>query len=442
MSKLFLASPLKLLLKCALPNTIGSILLSAYFIVDGIFVGKYLGATSLGALGIAMPFVMMSFALSDMVAVGCSVQVAMKLGKGKLKEANLLFSTSLAITFIIGFCVSLAFFLLTPVILQGINEGVEFKNNIREFIQVFAFFMPFLSLYTILDNLLRICGKNLYSMSLNVVIAVLNIVLDYVFIVLFKLGLSSAALATCLGFSLATLLGFAPFLLKKTQLRFSGVWFRFKSIANIFYNGSSEFFNNISGSLYASFANLILLKFGGTNAVAAFSIVAYIDSFIIMLLTSLNEAMQGALSFNFARKDRTRLKNLLKSTFKATFLLSLLAFLLCLIFTKELTGFFVQKSDEILHDLSVFALSLYALNYLVTWFNLCVNSTLTAFNEAKSSLLLSLIQNLFAPLFLIYALSFVWGLSGVFITAFIAEIFCVFLALFFLKKILKRISIF
>lgn len=413
---------------------IGTVLLTAYFIIDGIFVGKYLGAQSLAAMGLVMPFIVMSFALSDMIAVGCSVQIAMKLGRGKAKEASMLFSTALILIFGIAIIMALLLYVLTPFILARLELPASVQHSAKEFMQIFTLFLPFISFYYIFDSALRICGKTFYSMAMNVIIAVLNIFLDYLFIVVFGWGLFAAALATCVGFSIAVLFGVAPFVFQNLSLSFAKPLFKAKSLIDIFYNGSSEFFSNISASLYASFANLILLKLGGTNAVAAFSIITYIDNFIVMLLMSLGEGMQPALSYLYAKRDKQRLFALLKAILSAAFVLALLVFAVCMLFTSELTSAFIQKHDESLLTLAVFALSLYALHYCFAWFNICTNSILTAFNKAKFSLILSLAQTLFVPVILLYILSHFLGLKGVFLTAFFAKMLCAFLAVFFLKK--------
>ncbi|TLD84618.1 MATE family efflux transporter [Helicobacter sp. MIT 11-5569] len=439
MTNLYLKSPLYLLLRCALPNMVGAVLLSFYYIVDGIFVGKFLGAQALAAMGLVMPFIMMSFALSDMVAVGAGVQVSMRLGKGKIKEARIIFSTSLLVIFTIALLMSALFYFITPFLLGFVNAEESLKELSLEFSRVFLYFMPFISLYFALDNYLRICEKNIYSMLMNVILAFVNIFLDYLFIVEFGLGLYSAALATCIGFSLATLFGLFPFLFMPIKLKFSKVLFHFKILLNIFYNGSSEFFGNISGSTYALFANAILLKISGAVGIAAFSIISYIDSFVILLLMSLNEGIQPAISFNYARKDAERLKSLIFHTFAAAFVFCMLVFAVCMAFGDNLVQFFAKENDGSLLQLASFALFLYAFNYLITWFNISTSSLLTAINKPTFSLILSLSQNLLIPLAGIFALSYFWGLKGIFLTAVVAECLCVVLSIVLIKKSLKKV---
>lgn len=159
----------------------------------------------------------------------------------------------------------------------------------------------------------------MYSMLINILMALCNIFLDYLFIVVFGWGLFSAALSTCIGLSLTTILGFLPFVFGNVELKFSKILFRLKTLLNIFYNGSSVFLGNISGSTLTIVANFLLLKLAGESGVATFSIILYIDAFIIVFIMSLCEGMQPALSYNYAKKDKARLKSLIFYIFATTF---------------------------------------------------------------------------------------------------------------------------
>ncbi|TEY04469.1 MATE family efflux transporter [Campylobacter sp. US33a] len=435
MSNLFhTLSPAKLFVKCALPNVISMAFMSLYYVIDGIFVGKYLGSNALAALGLIIPFVMMSFALADMIALGSAVQISMKLGIKKFKQARQIFSACVLIIFLLSCCIGVLEYFLAPFLIDFLNVSEEVKNLSKECMLVFAIFAPITMLSFALDNYLRICGKTTYSMMINIIIALSNIFLDYLFIVVFGWGLFSAALATCIGLSLGGILGILPFLIQDLDLKFTHFFIPLKLLKNIIYNGSSEFFNNISASLFSIFANLILLELGGTNAVAAFSIILYIDSFIVALIIAMSDAMQPALSYNYARKDFKRIKALLKITFVNAFIFSLISLAILLSFKENLVGLFAKTGDDEFIQFSAYALMIFTFNYFFAWFNILSASFLTAFNKPKLSLILSLSVNLFAPLCFLLILSLFFGLNGIWISSFAAELCMLFLAVFFLKK--------
>lgn len=430
-------SPFRLFMKCAVPNVVSMAFISVYYAVDGIFVGKYLGSDALAALALIIPFVIMSFALADMIAIGSAVQIAMNLGRGKKKLAQKIFSSSMLIIFIISCCVGLLEYFLSPVLIEFLDVSSQIKTMAKECMLVFALFAPFTMLSFALDNYLRICGKSTYSMVMNVIIALSNILLDYLFIVVLGWGLFSAVLATCLGLVLGGIFGILPFLLQNLELKFTGVFMSLKLFKSIVYNGSSEFFGNISGSLYNVFANLILLKIANTQAVAAFSIVLYVDSFIMMLIIAMGDAMQPALSYNYAKKDFTRIRAIMKVIFLAGGLLSIFSILMIFAFGENGVKLFAKDNDEAFIHFAYLALAFFALNYLFAWFNTLCSSFFTAFNKPSFSLILSLSQNLFIPLCFLFILPYFMGLNGVWLSPFFAEFCVLILAFVFLKKLFK-----
>lgn len=433
-------SPFRLFIKYAVPNVISMAFISFYYVVDGIFVGKYLGSHALAALALIIPFVMMSFALADMIAIGSAVQISMHLGLGKKNLAKKIFSSSILIIFLISCFIGILEYFLSPILISYLNVNDEIKIMAKECMLIFALFAPFTMLSFALDNYLRICGKATYSMIMNVIIALSNIVFDYIFIVELGWGLFSAALATCLGLVLGGIFGIFPFLFENLELKFSSLYMNLRIFKNILYNGSSEFFGNISGSLYSVFANFVLLKISNTQAVAAFSIILYIDSFIIMLIIAIGDAMQPVLSYNYAKKDFLRIKAIMKVAFFAGGILSLFSMIVIFIFGENLIALFAKENDQEFKNFAYTALMLFTFNYLFAWFNVLSGSFLTAFNKASFSLILSLSQNLFMPLCFLLILSYFIGLNGVWLSPFFAEFCVLILTWIFLKKIFKDLS--
>lgn len=432
-------TPSGLLVRFALPNVVSMAFFSIYIVIDGIFIGKYLGESALAAFALVMPFVMMGFALADMIALGSSVQITMKLGRGKVREARGIFSSCIVIIVALACGIGLLEYFVAPFFIALLNTSAEIKSLCVESMRVFAVFAPITMLSFALDNYLRICNKSHYAMAINIVISLSNIFFDYLFIVVFGWGLYAAALATCIGLSLGGILGLAPFLTQRLTLRFVPLFLRFKIFRNILYNGSSEFFNNISSALYAILANAVLLNISGIMAVAAFSVISYIDSFITALLIAANDGMQPALSYNYARRDTSRIRGIMKAMLLVAGIFALGMFGVTMILGEKLVGFFSDKDSEFI-AFAAFALKLFVLNYLINWFNILCGGFLTAFNKPRASLILSLSQNLIVPLIFLMILPRFWGVSGVWITPFCAELCVVFMAIYLLKKTMDSLK--
>lgn len=439
MSDVFVNSSMfKLFYKFCVPNVISAAFLCSYYVIDGIFVGLYLGSDALAAMGLVMPFIMMCFALADMIAIGSSVQISIHLGQDKRQRAKMIFSASILLIFLLACSLAVLAYLSYDFLLSLLNISAKIKALAKEYVFVFICFAPLIMLSFAMDNYLRICAKTFYSMCVNIAITIINISLVYIFIAHLKLGLLGAALATCIGYSIGTLLCFLPFIFCKLSLNFSSLYMNFRLFRNIIYNGSSEFFNTISFALFVSFANAVLLELGGVNAVAVFSIILYIDAFISVLIIALGDSMQAAFSYNFGAKNLSRIKKILNLLFSSSFIVSFSSFLGIYFFHQHILALFINKNEAEVFTLANEALLSFAFIYIFLWFNISTSSFLTALNKPGHSLLIALSRNCFLPILGLYTLPLFLGLDGVFASLFISNVLTFFLSIFFIKKTFKN----
>ena len=268
-----------------------------------------------------------------------------------------------------------------------------------------------------LDNYLRICGLVRYSMMLNILTSVLNILLDFWLLVVLRRGIAAAALASCLSLVLGTLLGLLPFLMRDLPLRFQRGRLPLRMVASILANGSSEFFSNISGSVLMIILNTVLLRLSGSLAVAAFSIVMYVDSVVKSLLFGMADSLQPALSYNYGAGNCKRILALERWVLGAAALLSAATMLWMLLGGEQILALFVRTSDPALLAMSIRAMRLFSLSYLFSWAGIALSSFFTALNRPVFSLVMAFCQTLAFPLFCLTLLSSLLGLDGVWLTA-------------------------
>lgn len=383
-------SPTRLFFRCALPSMVSMAVAALYTIADGVFVGRFIGSDALAAINLVMPVLSISFALADMVAVGSSVQIAIHLGEKKELEASRIFTVcSLLIVGISAVVGVIGYFGAEPLVrLMGADAEVTALSV--EYIKVYAVFAPFIMVFFAVDNYLRICGRTHYSMALNIMTSLLNILLDYLFLGVLRLGIGSAALASCIGLSLGTLLGYWPFLRKKLQLRFVRGKIRLRQIANILFNGSSEFFSNIAGSILMIILNSILLHLAGSMAVAAFSIVLYVDSIMASLLYGMTDSMQPAISYCYGAKLRGRMFAFEKRVLLAGALLSGITLAGMRLGGQGIISLFIRENDPALLEMSLRAMELFSFTYLTGWIGVGLSAFFTAVNRPGTSLGISI----------------------------------------------------
>ena len=161
-------SPTRLFFRCAVPSMISMAFSSLYMIADGIFVGRFLGSQALAAVNLVMPIIIMSFAISDMVAVGSAVQISIALGRKDTEKANQLFSFACSIIFVISCIVCLLGLCLAPALVSLLGSTGMVANLATQYLRVYAGFSPVIMCFFAVDNYLRICGTVKYLSLIHI----------------------------------------------------------------------------------------------------------------------------------------------------------------------------------------------------------------------------------------------------------------------------------
>ena len=434
-------SPTKLFFRCAIPSMVTMVFGALYQIADGIFVGKYVGQDALAAINIIMPILMMVFGLSNMVASGTSVNCSILLGEKKREEASRFFSFSLCFIFTLSCIMGIFGFLFAEPFIRMISPGASERSIFYgvEYLKINAAFMPLVLLFFAMDNYLRVCGKEKLSMWLGIVTQGLNIVLDVILVAGMGYGIRAVALTSCASMALGSVVTLFSFRKKKLDLYYNFGKIKLRKFFRILANGFSEFFSNISMSIMSVVLNLFLLKYGGTVAVAAFSVVMYVDSVIGMMSFGMCDALQPAISYCYGAKQMKRVRAIFNRVLIAAVITSLLAFLFMLFCGPSVVPIFIKEGDKELLAVSIIATKLFSFSYVFGWIDMCFSSLFTSLDQPGKSFLISLFGTLIFPIGFLFILPLFLELSGVWLMPAVActasGIFT--LALTFLSKPLK-----
>lgn len=431
----------KLFTSLALPNIISALVMSIYGIIDGIFIGKVIGGHALAALNLVLPVFMISVAVIDMLAIGTAVQLSIRMGRKQYKEASSIFTSSMIIKFIysIIFVIFSSLFIDNMLNMMGVSEQVA--SMAMTYINIFIMFSPVIMVSFALDNYLRICGKSKYSMIINVCAAILNIVLDYLLIVVFKLGIQGAALASCISMFLTTVASIIPFLLNKLPIKFTRPKMTLEQFKDIVFNGSSEFFTTIAASLSALLVNAVIVKYQGELGVAAIGIVLNINQIIISLMYGMGDSLQPAISYCYGANSMTRMWAIIKHALKVGLISAISIFILVVFFKDYAISMFVKKGEIELFELAKAAMSIYMFTYMFSWLNTLSSLFFTAINRPKESLLISLSHSLIFVIVGIFVLPRIYGINGVWLTFVFANFLTFILAIYMLIKWQNKTSI-
>lgn len=402
----------RLFLRIAVPGMISMLVWSVCSIADGVFVGNVLGADALAAVNIAWPVITVATAVSDMIASGSSVRISMHLGNRNESEARIIFTRSVLMT--LGF--SLAFMLVGTLLSGPVMGVLGADGHIAEmgagYLAVFALFAPVSLLFFATDNYLRICGKVNLSMWINVLVAVLNIVLDALFLLVLHWDVWSAALATSLAMCVGAVISLVPFLRKYLVLRFVKGRMAPGTTRNILYNGSSTFFNSISGAVYMMFANWMLILVSGTDAVSAYGIMMYVNSVAISLFMGMAVSVQPALSYNHGSGDGVRVRDMCRVLTIASVLLAAAMFVAIEVFNTPLVHAFLGGNDPDVAVMAVHGMAIFTFSYLLSWVAVNVNQILTSVDRPRSSLIVGVLSQAVIPIGVMAAMSPL-GLDGI-----------------------------
>lgn len=430
--------PTRLFFRCALPSMVSMAVSSLYTVVDGIFVGRYVGSGALAAINLVMPLLLISFALVDLVAVGSSVQISIRLGEKREAEACRIFSFCSGIILLLSCLIGTAGFFLAQPAVRLMGADAQVTAMAAEYLKIYTISAPAIMIFFALDNYLRICGRVRYSMLLNVAAALVNIVLDFLFLVVLRWGIAGAALASCLSIALGTLLGLLPFLGHRLPLYFVRGHIPPAQMAGLLANGSSEFFSSIAGSVLMVILNSVLLRLAGAMAVAAFSIVMYMDSIVGSLLYGMSDALQPAISYNYGAGRRDRMFALERRVLLLGAAVSLSALAWMQFGGGAIIPLFVQENNPALLAMSLRAMKLFSLSYLLGWAGTCLSSFFTALNRPVMSLSLAFSRTLVFPLLSLSVLPAAIGLDGVWLTPTAAGVLTAAMAAAFLAVLVRQ----
>ena len=429
--------PTKLFFRCAVPAVITSVFGALYSVIDGIFVGRYLGEDALAAVNLIMPIIMIVEAISNMIATGASVNISILLGKKNREEASRVFSFSIKFILIFSVVISaLGFFLAKPFVLLLAPGATENAINFSvEYLKIFALFGPLIPIYFATDNYLRACGKEKQSMVIGIVTQGLNVILDFLLIAVFGQGVWAAAVASCVSIVLGSIITLSMFTGKRMDVYYTKKGIPLSQFFKIVANGFSEFFSTIAVSVMSVVMNLFLLKYGGTTAVAAFSIVMYVDSIVGMLNFGICDSLQPAISYCYGAGLEGRMKAIFKRVVIASASTSVIAFLFMLFAGPYVATVFIKPDDAELLKVSVTAIKIFSFSYLVGWIDMCFSSFFTALERPVRSLIVSLFGTLIFPIAFLFILTAIWDLNGVWLMASVAATASGILTLFLAKTL-------
>lgn len=425
------------ILKFAVPTIVMTMFMSFYTMVDGLFVSNLIGTDALSAINLTAPVIQFVTAVSTMLASGGSAVIMKKTGEQKREEAKEDFTFLILINVLIGLIMcGIGYTVMEPVFAgMGLSETVA-----GYCVEYLKHYLPFTVPILLMNNftLYMIAGgKATLSLVCSVAGGVLNMVLDYVFMAWFHMGICGAALATGLGYSVTAAVGLFVFSQRKNLLHFKKPVFRFRVLVNAAANGCSEMATVMVTGIITMMFNWMMLSYVGEDGVAAVTIIMYILMFASSLYTGYSYGVAPMISYYYGEQNHEKLKMLVRISLKVIAAVSVLTVFLSLLLTEPLVSVFAHPDDPV-YGLAVTGNRLCTAALFFIGFNIFSSGMFTALSNGVVSAVLAFSRSFVFMLAAMIVLPLLLGVNGIWLATPAAELMALVLSVRMFWKYRER----
>ncbi|WP_188398653.1 MATE family efflux transporter [Sporomusa sp. GT1] len=428
----------KLFFQYSIPTIAAMLFLGLNTIVDGLFVGHYIGADALAAVNIAMPFSSFLFALSVVIGIGAQSMIGRKLGAGHAGEANTAFTTAVVLAGSISLLFASVAVAFPQPIAYALGANEHLMPQVAAYIRCLGLFLPFLAMMMVFDYVLKTMAMPVYAMLALVVAISSHMLLNWLFLAQLSLGITGAALAAGISYCIACGMAALPFFYKKAGLKPFAGSFDKQAAGHILYSGSSEGLSELGTGITTFLFNITLMRYVGEMGVAAFTVISYLAFIGNNVLIGLSDGVGAIISYNYGSRQLERVKKALQLVAAAAIVIGIGFFIAIFVFSKEVIALFFNDGNEELLAFAVYGAKLYAFAFLVNGLNIVTAGYFTAIGSPKKAVLIALNKGIIWIAIGIVVLPLLFGIHGIWLTVPIAEIVTVVLSGFLLHSQFKH----
>lgn len=409
----FVASPILMMVVC-----------SVYSVVDGLFVSNFVGEDAFAALNLVFPYIMVLAAFGFMFGAGGTAIVSKTMGEGDDKLAKKYFTLIVIVAGCVGVVlagVGIAVLKPISVWLGASGEDADLLPLCTRYGTIILSVLPFFMLQNMFQSFFTTAEKPKLGFVFTLASGCTNIVLDALFVVGFKWGLTGAAVATALS---QTVGGLGPIIYfsckNSSKLRFHKPFWSGKVVLKACTNGSSELLGNIAMSLVSVLYNKQLMSLVGKDGVNAYGVMMYIQFIFVAIFIGYCIGVTPIIGYNYGAQNRTELQNVFKKSMVVISVVALSMVALGEGLAIPIAKIFVGYKTS-LFDMTVKGTFIYSVCYLFIGFNMFGSCLFTALNNGLISAILSAARTLVFQIVCIYVLTLFLGLNGIWLSTVVAE---------------------
>ncbi|MFA0432189.1 MATE family efflux transporter [Vibrio cyclitrophicus] len=423
-----------------IPTVAAMLVNGLYQVVDGIFIGRYVGADGLAGINVAWPVIGSILGIGMLVGVGTGALVSIHQGEKDTQGAKQILATGLTLLLAITPIVSAVLFLFADNFLfwQG-AEGRVYELGLQ-----YLHILIGASVFTLgsiaMPFLLRNDDSPNLATILMIVGAVINIVLDYLFIALYGWELMGAALATAIAQFVVTALGLAYFFSHRANLRLRWNELRLKLdvIPQIFSIGTSSFFMYAYGSMMVALHNALFSQYGDQLMIGAYAILGYIVTVYYLTAEGIANGMQPLVSYNHGARNQANIRKLLKIAMMSSVLIGVAFVLLLNAFPREFVSVFNSDEPQLV-EYTVLGIRLHMFALALDGFLVVAGAYYQAVNKGSKAMFVT-IGNMLIQLPFLYIMPKLYGVSGIWIAYPLSNIALSVVVMIMLYKDVKKLD--
>jgi putative MATE family efflux protein len=436
----------KLLFKFSIPAVVGMLVNALYGAVDTIFVGQFVGTNALAGVGVTFPITNTIMAVGMLVGIGAAARISISLGQKKKYRAEKYLGNAVVLM-IIGY----AFVgIIGKVMIYGILSYLELQPEVAEYARTFTDIMLIGSIFQImglgLNNIIRSCGSPKIAMFTMIIGGITNIILDYIFIVPFKMGVSGAAWATIIAQAVSCIWVTAYFFGKSSLLKMKLKNFKLSLniVLLILSIGFAPFMLQMAGSLIQFIlSRQIVYAYNSGESDLVIGVMAVISRLTIILLMpvfGVNQGAQPIIGYNYGAKKYDRVKKTLKLAMIVSTILCVSSFIMLETMPKTLLGLFISKNDTKALEIGVHAIRIYCLGFAVVGFQVISSSFFQSIGKAAISMVLSMSRQIILLIPFLLILPRFFGPEGIWISAPMSDGLAFMISMFMIKWEMNKLK--
>ncbi len=381
----------RLFLRCSTPTVCGLLMASLQPIVDGLFVGNYIGAEGLAAVNMAMPVYVLVISLTLVFGIGAITLISTALGARDYSGANDAFRTAFICLAVTSVSISIGVLTNMDWVVNLLGATAELHPMVSDYLRGLApCFMPMVLVF-LCDFALKASGRPVTSMVLIAMIVVTNVVLDYLFVAHLGWGVWGAGYATGLTYVITSVVYMALMLRGGSNLTLREGRFRWRIIAPMAYNGASEGVADLSKAIIIFILNHTMVSIYGSQGVTALTTISYIQYMGITIYLGISDGIVPIISYNLGAKQPKRVRSVVRYGFMTNMLSGLGFFVLLFFFAEDIALLFVDKQQVTpqLFQIVNYGAKVIAFAFLFNGTNILISASFTAMRDATLSVLVA-----------------------------------------------------